>query len=191
VPASPRNKRATWCPTGETGASKPRLVHELQNGLPYRTYPPNITIDDWTDPYVQERFDVTAGMLVKFVPGPRVPPILASRQIDITIEVLWPPAAPAAEAPLLPSASAEAPAATPTPKRPSPAAEKECFLAIKKKRPNDPLSETKMLAEMKLRLGAPPVRKRVRELWRTLAPEWKQPVGHPLSKVSAKKSAAV
>ena len=90
---SRRDKRATWCSTGEIGVSKPRLVYELQSGLPYRTYPPNITID-WHSQYVLEHFDVTASQLAKFVPGQRVPPIPASAQIDVGIEVWWPLAPP-------------------------------------------------------------------------------------------------
>jgi hypothetical protein len=152
-------------------------VHELQNGLPYRTYPPNITIDDWTDPYVQERFDLTAGMLVKFVPGPRVPPILASRQIDVAIEVLWPPVARDAEAPLLPASSADAPVATPAPKRPSDDAVERCFREIMAERPDDPPDEPWMFAEMKRRLKASPGQKRLRALWPKIAPEWKWPIG--------------
>jgi hypothetical protein len=65
------------------------------------------------------------------------------------------------EAPL---ASADAPAAPPTSRKPSKPAEQRCFLDIKKERPNDPPSEKELLAEMKTRLGAPPVRKRVRNL---------------------------
>jgi hypothetical protein len=56
-------------------------------------------------------------------------------------------------------------------------------------RPDDPPNEKEMMAEMKQRLGASPGRKRVRNLWRDIAPKWKKPVGHPPNKISAKNSA--
>ena len=111
-----RDKDATWGPTNARGWSKQRVVHALQNRLlPFRTWPADIAID-WYDPYVLERFDVQASRLTKFVPGPRVPPILASRQIDVDIEILWPPVASDIEAPSLPPPSAAAPAASPMPR---------------------------------------------------------------------------
>jgi hypothetical protein len=168
APASPRDKGATptWRWTGETGAPKPHLVYLLQHGLPYETYPPGITID-WSDAYTLERFDEQAGLLRKFVPGPRVPPILASRQIDIAIKVLWPPA-----------------------KRPSDAAVERCFRKIMEERLDDPPSQTWMITELERRLGAPPGRQRVLDLWERIAPKWRPRKGRRRKEISAKKSAA-
>jgi hypothetical protein len=84
-----RDMNATWRSTSELGLSKAHLLHLLQNGLPYRTWPPGISID-WRDPYVQAHFDVQASQLVKFVPGPGVPPILASAQVTVGIQVTGP-----------------------------------------------------------------------------------------------------
>jgi hypothetical protein len=70
----------------------------------------------------------------------------------------------------------------PAPKRSSDAEVARCFRAIKKereKRGDDPPSEVELLTEMEDRLGAPPGRKRVRELWRTIAPHWKRRAGRP------------
>ncbi len=44
-----RDKGATWRSTNVLGWSKPRLLHELQNGRQYRTFPPGISID-WERP---------------------------------------------------------------------------------------------------------------------------------------------
>jgi hypothetical protein len=58
-----------------------------------------------------------------------------------------------------------------------------------KERPDDPPDEEWLLAEMTRRLGASPGRQRLRNMWKTIAPEWKRPVGHPRNFISAKKSA--
>ena len=63
-----------WRSTRESGWSKPRWLYELQNGWPYRTWPPNIPID-WHSPEVERTFDVTASTVTftrdyKVVPGP-------------------------------------------------------------------------------------------------------------------------
>ena len=41
-----------WVSINRLDWSEPRLIHELRNGLAYRTFPPGITID-WRDPRVQ------------------------------------------------------------------------------------------------------------------------------------------
>lgn len=88
-----------------------------------------------------------------------------------------------------PPPSADAPPASPAPRRPSDAAVEQCFRGIMKGRPDDPPDEDWLFAEMKRRLGASPVRQRVRNLWREIAPQWKRPRGHPRNFNSAKKSA--
>jgi hypothetical protein len=205
VPSSPRDKDATWRTTGplcrERGWSKRRLIYELQNGLPYKTFPPGHTFD-WSDPYLEPYLNVEASEIsfpsgvvmgaineaVALVAGRPRPPKRRSplEGMTIGIEVL-PPGAPAdAE---VPAPSADAPVALPAPRRPSDAAVEQCFRDIMAERPNDPPDEEWLLSEMTLRLGAPPRRERVRNLWKTVAPEWKKPVGHPRNFNSAKKSA--
>jgi hypothetical protein len=106
---SVRDKHATTGRSTYTlGWSKPRALHELQNGRRFRTYPPGLEREiDWSDPYTVDHFDVGASALVKFVPGPRVPPILASRQVTVGIEILD------GEVSSPPDVEANAPAATP------------------------------------------------------------------------------
>jgi hypothetical protein len=173
--------RATWRPTGETGASKPRLVWELQNGLlEYRTWPPDIAID-WTDAYTIERFDVQAGLLKRFVPGPRVPPILASRQIDVAIEVRRPPAAPAdVQAPSLP-APADVPAATP---KVSDSALREALRACKQ--PEPPLGEDALREKLERQFDASIERDRFRQALKDHGAHLKLPVGRPRKKRAKK-----
>jgi hypothetical protein len=192
VPSSPRDKDATWRSAGalcrEFDWSKRRLIYELENGLPYRTIPPGWTID-WHDDYVWPYFNVEAGAIsipygmgfAAIVPPP--PKTFWDRGVTLGIEVL-PPTDAEVPAPL-----ANTPAALPTPRRPSDAAVEQCFRGIMKERPDDPPDEKDMLAEMKGRLGAPPGRERVRNIWKTIAPQWKRPRGHPRNFNSAKKSA--
>jgi hypothetical protein len=100
-----RDSGATWGPTYRLGRSKPHLLYDLQNGLlDFQTWPPGLEhLIDWSDPYVREHFDVQASQLTKIVLGPRVPPILASRQQNVGIEV---------RVPSLPAPPADAPAAS-------------------------------------------------------------------------------
>jgi hypothetical protein len=48
-----------WTSISQLGWSKQRLIYELQHGLPYRTFPPGVTIN-WHDPNVQRSLDVEA-----------------------------------------------------------------------------------------------------------------------------------
>jgi hypothetical protein len=61
-----RDKDATWRTLGtlchELGWSRPRLIHELQNGLRYRTFPPG-HVFNWHDPSLRRALDVEASTL--------------------------------------------------------------------------------------------------------------------------------
>jgi hypothetical protein len=70
------------------------------------------------------------------------------------------------------------------PKNVSAADLEQCFRAIVQERLDDPPLEKWMLEEVDRRLGAHVVRDRVRELWTTIASEWRRPRGiksHPRS----------
>jgi hypothetical protein len=154
MPLSRRDKDATWRSSFELGWSKPHLLHELQAERPYQTFPPlpPDTQIDWHEQYVKDHLDVHSSQLTKFVLGPRVPPILASRQRDIGIRV-WsgPPST-------WPSATATAPAASPAlPQRkpPTPKDIGDCILAIKKEREErseDPPNRDDLCAQVSTRL---------------------------------------
>ena len=62
-----RDKDATWRTTGafcrERGWLKARLLYELQNGLPYRTFPPGHAFD-WSDPFLEPYLNVEASEIV-------------------------------------------------------------------------------------------------------------------------------
>jgi hypothetical protein len=188
---------ATWRSAGvlcrALDWSKRRLIYELENGLPYRTVPPGWTID-WRDSYVWPYFNVEASEIstpygVVFAaivpPPPKTHSALAYEKVTLGIEVLPPDAPTDAE----PAPAADAPAASPAPRRPSDAAVEQCFRNIMKECPNDPPSEDELFAEMRQRLGASPGRNRLRQLRREIAPQWKRPRGHPRNFNSAKKSA--
>jgi hypothetical protein len=57
---------ATWCTLGTLCRardwSKRRLLHELQNGLPYRTIPEGDTID-WANPIAERSLDLEASTM--------------------------------------------------------------------------------------------------------------------------------
>jgi hypothetical protein len=61
-----RDKDATWRTLGalrhERDWSRPRLIHELQSGLRYRTFPKEHAIN-WDDPAVRDALDVEASTL--------------------------------------------------------------------------------------------------------------------------------
>jgi hypothetical protein len=63
------------------------------------------------------------------------------------------------------------------PKNVSPAALEKCFREIMKKHPNDPPSEKEMLQKLEQCLKAWPKRQSVRDLWKSIAPQWKKPKG--------------
>jgi hypothetical protein len=91
VPSSPRDKDATWrtlpllC--GERGWSKSRAVYELQNGLPYRTFPPGHVID-WNDPNVTHNLNLETGEIMLVRGALQVEGALAPDTLTVSIEVL-------------------------------------------------------------------------------------------------------
>jgi hypothetical protein len=170
MPSRPRNKDATWRSLSticrERDWSSRRLLHELRQGtVLYRTVPPDISID-WWDPNAERSLDLATSE-VTIVRGAKVSPLLVGLdKVTVGIELLVPSPPP----------PAGAPAAR---KRIAAADEEQCFLAIMRERPNDPLGESDLLKEMKSRLGASPVRERIRNLRRTVGAEWRRPRGHP------------
>jgi hypothetical protein len=167
--------RATWRSTGALGWPKARVLHELQNGREYRTFPPGISID-WSDPNVERTLDLT-GSAVTFVRGAKVSAaLLGLDRLTVAFEI-WDGEKPSQLEP-----AANAPAAL---RRATEAEEKQCLITMMKERPNDPLSEPDRLKEMKRRIGARPVRKRVRHLMRTIGAKWKRRRGNPGRKKSA------
>ncbi|MFZ1090485.1 MAG: hypothetical protein WAN75_14820, partial [Xanthobacteraceae bacterium] len=58
-----RDTDATWRSLStlcrELDWSRPRLVHELRNGLPYRTFPPGHTVD-WHHPEAEQTLNIAA-----------------------------------------------------------------------------------------------------------------------------------
>jgi hypothetical protein len=114
-----RDKDATWRSLGtlcrERDWSKRRLLHELRNGLSYRTVPPGHAVD-WHHPDVERSLDVdasevtlTRGVLAAEGEGCFV---LGLDRPTVGVEVL-PPAdvevLPPADAEVLPSADVEVP----------------------------------------------------------------------------------
>ena len=165
-----RDKGATWRTTGafcrERGWSKARLLYELQNGLPYRTFPPGHAFD-WSDPYLEPYLNVEASEIsfpsgvvmsaindaVAVITGRPRPPKRRSALEGITlgIEVL-PPGAPADAD--VPSPSAEAPAA-PQRKPPSIKALQDCILAIREDWTGAPPDRDKLRELVENRLNRP------------------------------------
>jgi hypothetical protein len=198
VPSSPRDNDATWQRTDtlcrERDWSQQHLLHELANGLPYRTDPPGWTVR-WGShfwPYLNVKAStllVPPGGMAGIEPPP------STKHSDLftwgallRIEV-WQPDPPAkAEVPS-PAANVPAVSPAPPPKKVSKAEVERCLRDIMKERPSNPLNEGELFAEVKHRLGASPGRDRLRQLRREIAPQWKRPVGAPRNFNSAKKSA--
>ena len=77
----------------EADWSRPRVLHQLRNGLPYRTYPPGHTVD-WHDPNVERSLNVDAstvtlkrGLGVVFAEG-EAGFVLGTDTLTVGIEVL-------------------------------------------------------------------------------------------------------
>jgi hypothetical protein len=197
VPSTPRDKDATWRSTRthcrELGWSRARLIHELQNKrVPFRTLPPGHEPEiNWSDPAVADSLDVEASQVSIFDEGLAKEQfyrgqnlvIVGNGQIIFDIEGLRTEAAPERK-----PKPKRKPKRKPA-KKVSLAAVERCFREIIAERPDDPLNEADLLTEMKKRLGAPPGRPRVRDMWKRIAPQWKRPVGHPRNNISAKNSA--
>jgi hypothetical protein len=191
VPSTPRDKDATWRTPGslcrELDWPWGRLCGELIAGRAfYRTYPPYEI--DWGDPTLRFDGESTVTILHRHSAKPGVRGFYKT----VDVEVSLPPTdvSPAPAPSLLPTAAvaASSPPASPR-KNVSEAEVERCFRDIMKERPDDPPDEEWLLAEMTRRLGASPGRQRLRNMWKTIAPEWKRPVGHPRNFISAKKSA--
>jgi hypothetical protein len=83
---------ARWCPAGtacrERGWPAWKLFQELQNGLPYRTFPPGHTFD-LSDPEVHRKFDAGVSTITIFAPGMPGSDYLTGTVV-VGIEVLLP-----------------------------------------------------------------------------------------------------
>ena len=179
MPSGTRNKRATWCRTGtlcrERDWSRHRLIHELQNGLRYRTIPDGHTVD-WTDPEVLRTLDVEAGAVtITDEQVAKERPYIGLGLVTLGIEI-WD-----GEVSSPPSPAADAPALAPAPRR-TPLTGKElrdCILAIQKERPDDPPSRDDLREEVENRLNWAVGRDRVESLRKKIAPQWVKPKGRP------------
>ena len=159
--------------------SKPRLVHELQSGLQYRTVPPGHTID-WRIPTCKASLDESAVTILPVRPAderidqygnviePRFP-------VTIGVEVM-----PLTDAPLVPEPSSRHLRAPST----RVAQVSEAALRRKLKEIVDghpqgtpPLDEKTLHAELEKRLGARVVRDRFRAARDEVAPGFKRPRG--------------
>jgi hypothetical protein len=109
-----RDKDATWRSLGtlcrEQDWSRPRLIYELQNGLPYRSIPPGRAID-WHDPDVVRGLDVEASEATITHGVLAVGGVLGLDRPTVGIEVLPPEDAempsPPADEPIAAAASAD------------------------------------------------------------------------------------
>ena len=172
-----RDTDATWRSLGtlcrERDWSKPRLVHELQNGPPYQTIPPGHTIN-WRDPNVLSSLDVDASTVTILPVRP------ANERIDeygnvieprfpitIGVEVMPPTDAPPAPSP---------PAAAPVKRwrKPPPADKlKPAALAVAKTyHPNNPPNAAAWKEALEAHLGEKVTREVARNALRDWAPTY-------------------
>jgi hypothetical protein len=182
APSSTRDINATWRSLAthcrELDWSRRRLLDEFQNGLRFRTIPSGHENEiNWHDPIVTSSLNVEASEVT--YEGVDRLDRRAVRSYTVGIEVPWPPDAPAdAEAPL---PSADAPALAPAPRR-IPLTGKDlrdCILAIKEERPDDPPDRDELREEVENRLNWPVGRDRVEKIRKKVAPQWVNPKGRP------------
>jgi len=171
-----RDKDATWRKLGtlcrELDWSRSRLIHELQRGLRYRTFPEDHAIN-WDDPAVRLALDVEASTLPRGYASVLGLANSWTIQEAIGIEVLPPDAPPH---------SANAPAASQVPPRKvSEADVRKALLAIVEEHPpgSSPLDEESLCSEVERRVGAQLARDRVLAARNDVAPHFKLPVGRP------------
>ena len=181
-----RDIAATWRSLAthcrELDWSRRRLLYELQNELlSYRTIPPGHVID-WHDPIVVSTLNIKDSE-VTYEGVDRVDR-RAVRSYTVGIEVLWPPDALATAE--VPSPPADAPAASPAPLPSAPQRKpltgkelRECILAIKEERPDDPPSRDDLREEVETRLNWAVGRDRVETIRKKVAPQWVKPKGRP------------
>jgi hypothetical protein len=152
--------------------SKPRLLYELQNGLPYRTIPPGQTID-WHAPEVARTLDVEASTVTPLL-GIFGGPGLGFDCPTLGIEVLPPTEAP-------PSPMTATPSSLPPKKNVSAADLRDCLRAIVTEHPSNspPLDEETLIAEVERRLDATISRDRIRQARDAVAADFKLPPGRP------------
>ena len=167
-----RDKDATWRSLRtlcrERDWSKHRLLHELQNGLPYRTIPEGYVIN-WHDPRrVQPNLNVEASEVA----------ILDARRrlVTVGVEVLPPTDAE------VPALSANAPAASPAPPRNVSEADLRSGLQhLVEHHPSGtrPPDEETLHKMLETHLGASIQRDRIRQALKDVAPHFKLPPGRP------------
>jgi hypothetical protein len=213
VPSSPRDKSATWLSLGEPGwvllSEARKLVVEAfhsSRGFAERWLkeeliakrvrwwasairPSNASVDGFWERRVKVDWDDNSATKRELLPvvgfeGVEIAGVWVSRA-DLGGR-LAEDCRQQEEVPSPPTSPADTPAASPAPRRPSDAAVERCFREIQAERPDDPPSEPRMLAEMTRRLGTSPIRQRVRDLWKRIAPLWKRPQGHPRAKKPAR-----
>jgi hypothetical protein len=175
-----RDKSATWLSAGafcrERGWSQHRLLHELQHGLAYRTFPPGHIVD-WLDPNVARSLDVERSEVTLPEEMPEGVTGLAARLVGF--ELLEPDAAADAE---VPATAAGAPVPTPAPsKKVSDADLRRALLDFVEKHPigEPPPGEEELHQKLEEQLGAPIERDRFRQALKDNAPQFKLSVGRP------------
>jgi hypothetical protein len=179
VPSAPRDMGATWRSLGtlcrERGWSRSRLIYEWQeNGLRFRTIPPGHEHEiDMHDPEVERTLDVEASEVTLTV-VPMMRGGVGTDLLTLGIEVM-----PPVDASPAPMTLPLAPQTTTPPKTVSNKDLRDCILAIKDDRPNDPPDEEALRTEVENRLGLTVARDRVRDARKKVAPEWVNPVGRP------------
>ena len=183
-----RDKDATWCTTGtlcrQLDWSRLRLLHELKNGLPYRTISKEYVVD-WHDPHVRRKLNVEASEVQIY--DAQFYDAQSGSWVVVGIEVLPPDVptetepAPAADAEV-PAPSATVPAASPAPPRQVSEADlRRALEAIVENHPpgSPPPNEESLCDEVERRLGVQVARDRVLAARNEVAPHVKLPVGRP------------
>jgi hypothetical protein len=163
--------------------SKRRLLHELQNGLTYRTIPPGHEIN-WHHPDVERGLDVEASEVTYTKGVLDVEGALAFDRPTVGVEVLPPTdALQASSAPPTPVKRQRKPV-KPWSKPPPQKDIKGALVNIRETKPT--LSGEKLAAALCERLGEGMTRQRARSAIKRYAPETVKPRGRPRKNNSPK-----
>jgi len=163
------------------------LLHELQHGLPYRTIPPEHTVD-WHHPVTAQTFDMEASEVT--IIGALVDGTMAFDTTVVGIEVLPPmdasaPPTPVSAPPTPVKRQRKPPAPVKRWRKPPPQKDiKGALVNIRETKPT--LSGEKLETALCERLGEGMTRQRARDAIKQYAPDTVKPRGRPRKNNSPK-----
>ena len=181
-----RGMNATWRSAGalcrEYDWSKRRLLHELQHGLPYRTFPSGHTID-WHHPHSARSLDLARSEVT--IIGPLINGVVGFEMTTVCVEVLPPTDAASSAPPTAVKRQRKPPVSVKRWRKPPPQKTiKDALVNIREAEPT--LSGGKLETALCERLGEGMTREKARAAIKKWAPDTVRPRGRPRKEKSPK-----